>query len=112
MIKKGSTIILDVWSGYNGLSKTYKHEVVLHSEKEYVNVNGFHTNGIEGFWSHLKRGLIGTYHVASPKYLSRYCDEFAFRYNTRGFSDELGFTQFLASYFNRLIYRELKFACN
>lgn len=106
-VKKGSTIVSDGWRGYNGLSKDYNHEVVLHSEKEYVNESGFHTNSIEGFWSHLKRGLIGIYHVASSKYLSRYCDEFAFRYNSRNFSDEIRFTQFLVSAYRRLKYQEL-----
>lgn len=107
LVKKGTTVVSDGWRGYNGLKKNYHHEVVLHSEEEYVNANGFHTNSIEGFWSHMKRGIIGIYHVASPKYLSRYCDEFAFRYNTRSFSDELRFTQFLVSAYKRLKYQEL-----
>lgn len=106
-VKKGSTIVSDGWRGYNGLKKNYDHKVVLHSEGEYVNPAGFHTNSIEGFWSHMKRGIIGIYHVVSPQYLSRYCDEFAFRYNTKGFSDELRFTQFLVSAFKRLKYQEL-----
>lgn len=42
-----------------------------------------HTNSLEGFWSLLKRGVIGTFHVVSPQHLQKYCDEFAYRYNHR-----------------------------
>lgn len=86
LIKPGSTVITDGWKGYKGISKEYEHKVVEHSTGEYVK-DGFHTNSIEGFWSHLKRGIMGIYHKVSPKHLFRYCDEFAFRYNTRAFTD-------------------------
>jgi transposase-like protein len=112
LVAKGAIIITDGLSSYQGLSNNYTHEIVLHSEHEYVNQNGFHTNTIEGFWSHLKRGLIGIYHLATPKYLSRYCDEFAFRYNSRHFDDELRFSQFLISAYKRLKYWDLKYTYN
>lgn len=82
LVKKGSTLITDGWHGYKGLDKEYEHKVVEHSTSEYVK-DGFHTNSIEGFWSHLKRGIMGIYHKVSKKHLFRYCDEFTFRYNTR-----------------------------
>lgn len=81
-VKEGSTIHTDEWRGYNGLNKKYNHNVVKHGAGEYV-VGLSHTNNVECFWSHLKRGLDGTYHQVSEKHLATYCNEFAFRYNTR-----------------------------
>ncbi len=86
MVKMGAIVVTDEWAAYNGLSKDYQHEVVKHNKGEYSK-NGFHTNSIEGFWSLLKRGIFGIYHSASPKHLSKYCDEFSYRYNTRRVSD-------------------------
>ena len=67
--------------GYIGLSKKYAHQVVNHLEK-YVD-GQVHTNGIENFWSLLKRGLGGTYVAVEPFHLFRYVDEQVFRYNNR-----------------------------
>lgn len=108
LVKKGSTVITDCWKGYNRLSdNNYIHEVVKHSIKEYVNSRGFHTNSIEGFWSQLKRGIIGIYYVVSPKYMSKYCKEFVFRYNTRKLSDSDRFNAFLQQNTERLHFNEL-----
>lgn len=106
LVKQGSTIVTDGWKGYNGLSSEYIHKVIEHSNGVYVK-DGFHTNSIEGFWSHLKRGIIGVYHLVSPKHLSKYCDEFEFRYNTRDMSDGLRFTMFIATSYKRLKYKDL-----
>lgn len=106
-VKKGSTIISDGWSGYSTVKDNYTHEVVQHSLGVYVNKKGFHTNSIEGFWSHLKRGIVGVYYLVSPKHLPKYCKEFAFRYNTRDISDGLRFNQFLQQPTERLYYGEL-----
>lgn len=105
LVPRGKTVVTDGWIGYKGLSKDYIHEVVEHNTGEYVR-NGFHTNSIEGFWSHLKRGIIGIYHKVSYKHLERYCDEFAFRYNTRGMSDYDRFIAFLISCFKVLKYQD------
>lgn len=107
LIKPGSTIVTDEWPAYNGLSNEYRHETVEHNIRQYVNKNGFHTNGIEGFWSHLKRGLRGIYHVVKPKYLQMYCNEFAYRYSTRKMTDIDRFMQFLLKPSERLRYSEL-----
>jgi hypothetical protein len=67
-----------------------KHATVNHSIGEYVRGDA-HTNTIEGYFSILKRGIIGTYHHVSPKHLKRYLAEFDFRYNERaalGVEDE------------------------
>lgn len=53
-----------------------------HALDEYVRA-GVHTNGIEGFWSQLKRSIHGTFHQVSRKHLQAYVDEFVYRYNRR-----------------------------
>jgi transposase-like protein len=82
LVSNGSIIVTDEWQAYKGLANNYAHIVVNHKENQYVS-GAFHTNGIENFWSLLKRGIYGIYHHASPKHLHRYCDEFAFRFNAR-----------------------------
>lgn len=106
-IKKGSTVVSDGWTGYNNVKDNYRHEVVQHSLGIYVNKRGFHTNGIEGYWSHFKRMIIGVYYLVSPKHLPKYCKESAFRYNTRDISDGERFNQFLQQPTERLYYGEL-----
>lgn len=106
-IKKGSTVVSDGWSGYNNVKDNYRHEVVQHSLGIYVNKRGFHTNGIEGYWSHFKRMIIGVYYLVSPKHLPKYCKESEFRYNTRDISDGERFNQFLQQSTERLYYGEL-----
>lgn len=107
LVKPGATVVTDEWPAYNKVSIEYVHEVVTHGTKQYVNKNGFHTNGIEGFWSHLKRGLKGIYHSVRPKHLQSYCDEFAYRYNTRTMTDTERFVHFLTKHTERLKYNEL-----
>ena len=77
----GSWVMTDEFSGYVGLSKDYTHLVTNHLER-YVHGN-VHTQGIENFWSLLKRGLGGTYVAVEPFHLFRYVDEQAFRFNNR-----------------------------
>ena len=60
----------------------FEHESVNHSVGEYVSGQA-HTNGVESFWSMLKRGYYGTFHKLSPKHLDRYVQEFAGRHNLR-----------------------------
>lgn len=105
-VRKGSTIITDGLSSYDELSKNYIHKIVLHSKQIYC-VNGFHTNSIEGFWSLIKRGILGIYHMVSKKHLPKYCKEFVFRYNTRSMSDGERFNLFLQQPTERLYYGEL-----
>ncbi|MGA2133990.1 MAG: IS1595 family transposase [Bryobacteraceae bacterium] len=80
-VEAGSTVYTDEAHGYRGLQADYDHQVINHLES-YVNGN-VHTNGIENFWSLLKRGLNGTYVSVEPFHLFRYVDEQAFRYNNR-----------------------------
>jgi ISXO2-like transposase domain len=62
--------------------KGFKHEIVVHSNKEWVR-GDVHTQGIDGFWGLVKRGVIGTFHQMSVKHLDRYIQEFSFRWNGR-----------------------------
>jgi transposase-like protein len=78
-IAPGATLITDEWHPYKGTS--FQHEIINHAT-EYVR-GQVHTQGIENFWSLLKRGLTGTYISVEPFHLSRYVDEQAFRYNNR-----------------------------
>jgi transposase len=76
-------IVTDEYGAYHGLkAKGYNHESVNHGREEWVR-GDVHTNGIEGFWSQMKRSIDGTHHGVSKKYLQAYADEYAFRYNRR-----------------------------
>lgn len=85
VVAPGSSLYTDTAGGYHGLSGDYKHEVVDHAV-EYVR-GQVHTNGLENFWSLLKRGLKGTYVSVEPFHLFRYLDEQAFRFNERANND-------------------------
>ncbi len=106
VIKQGSTLYTDEWTGYKGLSVKYDHRVVHHGKGEYV-VGVVHTNGIEGYWAGLKRGIVGIYHQVSAKHLHRYCNEFSYRYNTRKEIDTDQFHTSLTRLEGRLTYKSL-----
>jgi transposase-like protein len=84
-VETGSTIYTDQAPVYYELGKEYEHQVINHLEK-YVD-GRVSTNGIENFWSLLKRGLNGTYVAVEPFHLFRYVDEQAFRFNNRATKD-------------------------
>lgn len=87
---KVSLLSTDDFSAYNHLTQ-FKRSTVKHGRGEYVN-GAVHTNTIEGFWSLVKRGIVGTYHKVSKKYLQLYVNEFEFRYNNRKNVDIFGAT--------------------
>jgi len=102
-----SKLMTDEFAAYTGLGKEFaSHETVNHSEEEYVR-GDVHTNTIEGFWSLLKRGIIGIYHQVSVDHLHRYCDEFQYRYNTRKVKDAQRFSKVLTHLNGRLMYKNL-----
>jgi hypothetical protein len=86
---KVSLLATDSWPGYKELRDTYPHGAVDHHRHQYV-VGAVHTNTIEGFWSILKRGVVGTFHKVSAKYMPLYVAEFQFRYNNRQNPDIFG----------------------
>ena len=100
-----ATVYTDDASAYDGLP--FNHETVKHSVAEYVRGMA-HTNGIESFWSMLKRAHKGTFHKISPKHLNRYVQEFAGKHNLRD-ADTLNQMDLLVSRLigKRLTYRNL-----
>jgi transposase-like protein len=86
---KVSLLCTDQWVGYKHLNKDFPHATIDHARGQYV-VGAVHTNTIEGFWSLIKRGMVGTFHKVSPKYLPLYVAEFQFRYNNRENADIFG----------------------
>jgi transposase-like protein len=83
-VEAGSALYTDALKSYEGLDD-FQHQVIDHAEK-YVEGN-VHTNGMENFWSLLKRGLHGTYVSVEPFHLFRYLDEQMYRYNNRKMDD-------------------------
>jgi transposase-like protein len=106
-IEDGSHIITDEFAVYANLTTTYYHEVINHLEG-YV-CEHIHTNGIENFWSLLKRGLTGTYISVEPFHLQAYVAEQVFRYNNRkDMNDGARFVKVLSQIVGkRLTYAEL-----
>ncbi len=79
---EGSTLMTDDYRAYSKMNELIEHFSINHSAKEYVR-GAIHTNTIEGFWSIIKNGIRGQYHVLSKKYLPFYLAEFCYRYNRR-----------------------------
>jgi transposase len=92
-VELDSTVMTDEWGAYRGLCVYYDHQVCHHSRKQYVN-GDISTNGIENFWSIVKRSIHGSYIKVSRKYLQLYLNEVVFRFNNRHspnlFADLLG----------------------
>lgn len=91
---------------YRNQLKKFERESVNHSKKEWVRGN-VHTNGVENFWSVMKRGIYGIYHQISYKHLQRYCDEFSYRFNSRDIKDGQRFELTLTHIEGRLSYKQL-----
>ena len=105
-IQPGITIVTDDYKSYRKLQQNYTHKSVNHSKGQYCK-NGFHTNGIENFWSIFKRGIIGIYHQVSDKHLDKYIDEFEFRFNNRNCTEANRFDKMLSLCNTRLTYAQL-----
>jgi IS1 family transposase len=88
---KVSLLCTDQYPGYNPLDKDYPHVTIDHARGQYV-IGAIHTQTIEGFWSIFKRGVVGTFHKMSRKYMPLYVAEFQFRYNNRENADIFGKT--------------------
>jgi len=105
-VEPGSELFTDELISYGGLTPDYRHDTVNHA---ILYVRGrVHTNGIENFWSLLKRTVKGTYISVEPYHLTAYLDEQAFRFNEREDDDYGRFKKVLSSVFGkRLTYSEL-----
>jgi len=84
-VEAGSALYTDALLSYEGLASDYAHQVIDHAVK-YVD-SQVHTNGLENFWSLLKRSISGTYISVEPFHLFRYLDEQAYRFNNRKMTD-------------------------
>lgn len=105
-VKRGAPVYTDEARAYNELAASHAHAAIDHS-REYV-VGNVHVNGMENFWSLLKRSLGGTYVAVAPFHLCRYVAEQVFRFNARKASDADRFNAVLAKVFGRrLTYRQL-----
>src|SRR4029079_14390225 len=103
-VEKGATIHTDSLPSYVALESDYVHNVIDHAEA-YVD-GAVHTNGLENFWSLLKRAIKGTYVSVQPFHLFRYLDEQAYRFNERKGSDAERFIEALKGVMNkRLTYK-------
>ena len=87
-VTAGAALYTDALLSYEGLASDYAHQVVDHAT-QYVD-GRVHTNGLENFWSLLKRGISGTYVSVEPFHLFRYLDEQMFRFNNRKELDDKG----------------------
>ena len=106
-VSAGSQVFSDAWVGYNDLNAEYVHNVIDHA-KAYA-IENVHTNGLENYWSLLKRGIKGTYVSVEPFHLFRYLDEQAFRFNNRKDLDDSGRFDLAVSQIvgKRLTYKQL-----
>jgi transposase-like protein len=105
-VEEGSEVFTDALNSYSGLSTEYIHQVIDHAES-YAE-GKVHTNGLENFWSLLKRSIKGTYVSVEPFHLFRYLDEQSFRFNNRKMPDGLRFLRAAAGIIGkRLTYAEL-----
>lgn len=102
-----SIVVTDSHLSYVGLGAEYRqHLTVNHSVMQFRDGIAY-TNSVEGFFSCLKRSIIGCYHYMSPKHLQRYCDETAYRYNSRKISDKERFNKAISNVEGRLTYNNL-----
>jgi transposase-like protein len=105
-VEAGSALYTDALLSYEGLAGDYAHQVIDHAV-QYVD-GRVHTNGLENFWSLLKRGISGTYVSVEPFHLFRYLDEQAYRYNNRKMTDAERFSIAVTGIIGkRLTYDEL-----
>jgi transposase-like protein len=105
-VYKGARVHTDAWVSYRGLSEWYQHQIIDHAY-EYVR-GTVHTNGLENFWSLLKRTMSGTYVSVEPFHLHRYLDEYSFRFNNRRESDAQRFETLISQVVGkRLTYAKL-----
>jgi transposase-like protein len=104
-VEAGSSVYSDALKSYDGLDE-FQHQVVDHAV-EYVN-GSVHTNGLENFWSLLKRALKGTYVSVEPFHLFRYLDEEVYRFNNRDMTDSDRFVFVMRQIVGRrLTYKQL-----
>ena len=109
-VRQDATILTDRWGAYTGIGKAFAggHHTVDHTRKQYVRPGNIHTNGVESFFSLLKRGIVGTFHHISNQHLEAYCNEFAFRWSRSKATDLSRAVALLAAVpGKRLVYKQM-----
>ena len=105
-VSEKARLMSDEWKAYKKLNIVFDHQIVRHGQGEY-RIKDCHTNTIEGFWSLLKRGIVGIYHNISIKHIDKYLDEFQYRYNSRNLTEKARFLDMLSVCESRLMYQTL-----
>lgn len=105
-VAKGSRLMTDFHSGYDGMWRYYDRQKVNHSIGEYVRDDA-HTNSIESVWALFRRQVIGTHHWLSPKHVNRYLSEMTWRFNLREMDEGDRVNFLLAQTSARLTYKAL-----
>lgn len=82
-VTEDSKLVTDGFGGYKDLGGYFKYHAVLNHSKNIRKIGAYHTNNIEGFWTLLKRAIMGQYHKIEKHNLQGYLDEIAFKYNHR-----------------------------
>jgi transposase-like protein len=107
----GSNLMTDEHMSYEKLHRIFDHNTVKHALKEYVRIEEsgrrVSTNAIENFWSVLIRALAGTYHQISGKHCQNYLEEFAFRFNSRDYTEAQRFDKLISLSNYRIDYATL-----
>jgi transposase-like protein len=105
-VAQDAQLMTDEALQYRHELKAFNRQSVNHSKGEWVR-GIVHTNTVENFWSVMKRGIYGIYHQISHKHLQAYCNEFAYRYNTKDMQDGARFELTLTTLEGRLTYKQL-----
>ena len=105
----GTRLISDEWHAYRGLSDAYKHDIINHAKKEYVNLDDptMHTNTIESSWKIMKNSLRDMYNHISKKHLQFYVDEHVYKYNMRKHPESDKFNWLIVNSGIRTKYKDL-----
>ena len=82
-VAQESTIITDGFGGYFGLDTHFRKHIILNHSQDIRSISQFNTSTLEGFWTLLKRSIIGQYHKISKEHLQEYLNELAFKYNNK-----------------------------
>ncbi len=106
-ISSNAHLVTDSHQSYKSLYQVYDNHRMIKNVEGHKTVGKYHTNNIEGYWSLLKRSIIGIYHYVSPKHLQAYCDETAYRYNTRTINEGNRVALTLSKSNKRLTYNTL-----
>jgi len=101
-VHKKARLITDAHPAYRLIKNRFRHDVI-HHEEEYVR-GDVHIQGIENYWSLLKRGLVGVFHHVNARYLNDYLREFEYRFNRRKASDAERFASLLGQTQGRVLW--------